>query len=54
MSKFEPSFTTTNNMVSHVSDISVKMGRLSVMIYMTKIPYTRKNNRKHIFIHYSK
>lgn len=42
---YNPPFTITNSILSHVASISEKVGRITVMSNMENKPHLRKNNR---------
>lgn len=45
MEKYKPPFTITNEILSYVSSISEKMGRLTAISNLESKPHLRKNNR---------
>lgn len=45
MGEYRPPFTITNKMLSYVSSISEKIGRISVIGNLESKPHLRKNNR---------
>lgn len=45
MDFYEPPFTITNTMLSHVASISEKIGRITTVDSLTNKPHLRKNNR---------
>ena len=45
MGEYRPTFTITNKMLSYVSSISEKIGRISVIGNLESKPHLRKNNR---------
>lgn len=45
MGKYQPPFTITNEILSHVSSISEKIGRITAISNLEAKPHLRKNNR---------
>ncbi len=45
LDKYKPPFNITNSMLMHVSSISEKLGKISVLYGMEEKPHLRKNNR---------
>ena len=45
MENYEPPFTITNSILTHVASISEKLGRITLLSDMETKPHLRKNNR---------
>ena len=45
MGEYKPPFTITNEILSYVSSISEKIGRITAISSLETKPYLRKNNR---------
>ena len=45
MEEYKPPFTITNKMLSYVSTISEKIGRITAISNMEAKPHLRRNNR---------
>ena len=45
MERYEPPFTITNNILSYVSSISEKIGRLTATSNLEAKPHLRRNNK---------